>query len=146
MLKKSHYHNLSSCIAGIYRHARNDASRYAGDSTLRGTQGDLMVYLYDHPGLSQRQIARDLCVDPSLLARDLKALKSLGLVSREQNPADHRVNIIALTESGADIARKRIKSVNNWWIDLFKQNPDIDPETFQTELRCVYNRLLANQL
>ncbi len=146
MLKKSHYHNLSSCIAGIYRHARNDASRYTGDSTLRGTQGDLIVYLYDHPGLSQRQIARDLCVDPSLLARDLKALKAQGLVSREQNPADHRVNIIALTRSGADIARKRIRSVNNWWIDLFKQNPDIDPETFQTELHCVYNRLLANQL
>ena len=64
----------------------------------------------------------------------------------EQNPADHRVNIIALTRSGADIARRRIRSVNNWWIDLFKQNPDIDPETFQSELRCVYNRLLANQL
>ena len=85
-------------------------------------------------------------MDPSLLARDLKALKAQGLVSREQNPADHRVNIIALTRSGADMARKRIRLVNNWWIDLFKQNPDIDPETFQTELRCVYNRLLANQL
>ncbi|WP_445343048.1 MarR family winged helix-turn-helix transcriptional regulator [Bifidobacterium sp. ESL0819] len=146
MLKKSHYHNLSTCIAGIYRHARNDASQYTGESILRGTQGDLIVYLYDHPGLSQRQIARDLCVDPSLLARDLKALKAQGLVSSEQNPADHRVNIIALTRPGADIARRRIRSINNWWTDLFNQNPDINPETFQAELRCVYNRLLANQL
>lgn len=143
MLKKKQYHNLSGCIAGIYRHSKNDINRYVKDNSIRGSQNDLIMYLYDHPGLSQRQIARDLCVDPSLLARDLKTLTDQGLVSREQNPADRRVNIIALTREGADMARDRIKAVNNWWIELFEQNPQIDPQGFHDELRCVYNRLLA---
>ena len=143
MLRKKQYHSLSSSIAGIYRHSRNNINRYIKSNGIRGTQNDLIMHLYDHPGLSQRQIARDLCVDPSLLARDLKALIEQGLVSREQNPSDRRVNIITLTEKGADIAQDRIKAINGWWAELFDENPQIDPECFYTELRCVYNRLLT---
>lgn len=143
MLKKKQYHNLNANIMGIYRHFKNDTNRFLGDSSVKGTQGDLITYLYDHPGLSQRQIARDLCVDPSLLARDLKILSDQGLVEREQNPADRRVNIIALTRKGSDKARGRIKALNNWWTELFEQNPDMDPEQIQRDLRRIYNRLLA---
>lgn len=143
MLKKKQYHELTNCISGIYRHSKIDFNRRTMEASVRGTQNDLIVYLSDHPGLSQRQIAKDLCIDPSLLARDLKILTDSGYVTRQQNKADRRVNVINLSEAGAKLAKSRIAAINKWWSDLFTQNPGIDPETFWKELRTVYNKLLA---
>ncbi|WP_158332587.1 hypothetical protein [Bifidobacterium coryneforme] len=48
-----------------------------------------------------------------------------------------------MTGKGSDIAQDRIKAINGWWAELFDENPQIDPEGFYKELRCVYNRLLT---
>ncbi|WP_340469295.1 MarR family winged helix-turn-helix transcriptional regulator [Bifidobacterium favimelis] len=143
MLKKKQYHQLSASISGIYRHSKIDFNRQTMEESVRGTQNDLIMYLSDHPGLSQRQIAKDLCIDPSLLARDLKILTDSGYVTRQQNEADRRVNVINLSETGVKLAKTRIAAINKWWSDLFAQNPGIDPDAFHKELRAVYNKLLA---
>jgi DNA-binding MarR family transcriptional regulator len=53
-------------------------------------------------------LAGDLCVDPSVVSRQVAALEAAGLVERTADPADRRASLITATDTGAKVfARKR---------------------------------------
>lgn len=54
------------------------------------------------------QIAAALCVDPSVVSRQLAGLDRLGLVARGTDPADGRAELITITDAGrARLSRAR---------------------------------------
>jgi DNA-binding MarR family transcriptional regulator len=55
-------------------------------------------------------IAADMCVDLSVISRQVSALESAGLLRRTPDPADGRASLIALTDIGDELfQRKRDK-------------------------------------
>ena len=59
--------------------------------------------LAENPGISQVNLARHIHVQPPTLARTLARLQETGLVSREVDANDHRVNRLTLTAKGEEV-------------------------------------------
>lgn len=74
----------------------------------------LLSVISRSPGWSQQELAELLERDKAQVARTLRELEARGLVTRSAHRADWRSLCPALTETGADIARR----INQERIDL----------------------------
>lgn len=99
------------------------------------------MFIQDHPGLTQQQIASNMTIDASLLAKDIKLLIDKGWVKRQVNQQDRRAKVITLTATGTELAQKLQKTMTNWWADLFKNNPEIDSDILGHQLELVRRAL-----
>ncbi|BDR53138.1 hypothetical protein KIM372_10450 [Bombiscardovia nodaiensis] len=142
MAKQQQYHLLSGYIASIYRQSKAEFKKQTPMPGLSGTQSDIVMFLYDHPGLCQGQIADMMAVNPSLMARDVKALLDAELIHRQDNPADRRAKVIGLTPKGVSLAKKQISELNAWWSAFFEDEPGVNPQELYQELVSVNHRLL----
>ncbi|BDR54767.1 MarR family transcriptional regulator [Bombiscardovia apis] len=145
MAKQQQYHWLSGYIASIYRQSKSEFKKQLALPGFKGTQSDVMMFLYDHKGLCQRQIAAQMGVDPSLLARDIKTLLEHKLVVSQINPNDKRANVIALSQQGEELAKRQIRAINTWWSHFFEQEPEVDPAAVLQTLAAL-NRHLKVQI
>ena len=84
------------------------------DSDLRGYHGKYILTVCARPGLSQEEIAREIFINKSNVARQLKVLEKLGYVERRASPEDKRKTLIYPTEKALDM-RERIRSLNAAW-------------------------------
>jgi len=60
----------------------------------------ILQELREHEGATQKQLARQLQMDPGALTRQMKALEAEGLVTRLSVPEDNRLTMVALTPAG----------------------------------------------
>ena len=77
------------------------ARRFARRAGLTPQRIDLML-LVRRSRLSQREIASQLCVSPSVVSRILDALVELGLVERTCDLHDGRIRVPELTHTGRE--------------------------------------------
>ncbi len=77
------------------------ARGFARRAGLTPQRIDLMLLVRRGPA-SQREIADQLCVSPSVVSRILDALEQLGLVARTRDLHDPRVRIPELTDAGRE--------------------------------------------
>ena len=89
------------------------AARYA-DLGLGPYQDPYLLYVCEHPGVSQEALARSLCVHKSNAARQLAALEKNGFIVRVQDEADRRV-LLAYPTDKAQEALPRIRAVRREW-------------------------------
>lgn len=70
-----------------------------------GTRYEYFVFLAldRHPQANQREIARAVGVDAATLTHHLNAMARRGLISRERDAEDRRVQRIILTPAGQDL-------------------------------------------
>jgi DNA-binding MarR family transcriptional regulator len=55
-------------------------------------------------------LAGEMCVDLSVVSRQVAALEAAGMVARSPDPADRRASLIAVTEAGRELfAQKKAK-------------------------------------
>jgi DNA-binding MarR family transcriptional regulator len=64
--------------------------------------------LCDQDRVSQVNLAERVNADTTSLARMLDRMENAGLVTREAEPADSRVNLVTLTENGRQIMKRLI--------------------------------------
>ncbi|QEA31491.1 MarR family winged helix-turn-helix transcriptional regulator [Secundilactobacillus malefermentans] len=136
------YHHFSQYIAGIYRRSKNDFNHQIEALDVHATQSDLLMFIYEHPGRQQVQIAQEMSVDPSLLARDLTVLAKKGWVTRTPATTDRRAKVVALTVAGEALAQELTETMAKWWQSLFNELADFDVDDFDTKLTDIYNVLL----
>ncbi len=134
--------HLSKYIAGLYRQSKKAINLEFQHLGIRATQGDLLLFINDNPGLSQKQIATMMILDPSLVGRDLKFLISAHYVKSIDAPGDSRTHQIFLTESGQKTADDLQKIVSNWWLKTLQNSPETDKDILVTQLRHLYFSLL----
>ncbi|HTE62663.1 MAG TPA: MarR family winged helix-turn-helix transcriptional regulator [Solirubrobacteraceae bacterium] len=72
-----------------------------GELGLRPRELRTLVLVDRHPGLSQRELARRLDVDPGNLVALLDGLDRAGLLTRRRDEADRRRRTLRLTAGGA---------------------------------------------
>jgi DNA-binding MarR family transcriptional regulator len=63
-------------------------------------QPPLLMRLYRHGGLMQRELARSMNVQPATLTVMINRMEKSGLVTRKSDPSDQRISRVYLTEKG----------------------------------------------
>ncbi len=83
--------DLLFLLHDVGRHLRLDADRRAACHGLTRAQWVILFWLSRQPGLSQKQLAEVLEVEPITVARLIDRLEERGLVERRHDPEDRRV-------------------------------------------------------
>ncbi|UYO94837.1 MarR family winged helix-turn-helix transcriptional regulator [Pollutimonas sp. M17] len=82
----------------------------------------ILLALHRSGECSQKQLARELPMDPAALTRQIKAIEGMGWIERHADPADNRLTNVALTASGREIVQatlpRRTAFIENVFEDL----------------------------
>ena len=60
----------------------------------------ILQALHEQKHATQKDLARQLAMDPGALTRQMKALEKEGLITRRDNPEDNRLTTAVLTPAG----------------------------------------------
>ena len=120
--------NIISRCEGIYRQNK------LKNSGLSSCHHSYILAISHHPGMTQDQLAKHICIDKSGVTRHLSYLEKKGYVERCSDQHDKRAICVYPTQKMLDILPEVKKIVTDWNDYLTK---DIDPE----ELDC-FNRVL----
>lgn len=91
---------IGDVVARFYADFEDAAAEHA----LTGAQARLLSLLSLEP-LPMRKLAHKLRCEPSNVTGIVDRLEARGLVERRLDPADRRVKLAAVTESGREVAR-----------------------------------------
>lgn len=93
-----------------------------------------------HPGQSQEQLARRVCIDKSNVTRHLARLEELGYVERRVSGADRRVTLVYPTEKLTDLLPE-VRRVNQEWNDYILEGLEPgEAERFEATLLKITRR------
>ena len=85
---------------------RLDADRRASGHGLTRAQWMLLIWLERRPGITQRELAGIIEVEPITIARLIDRLESSGLVERRPDPSDRRIWRLHLLPAAIPVLRK----------------------------------------
>ena len=105
--------NISRSQA-VYRHARISAD------DLMGGHYAFVLAICRHPGRSQEELARELCLNKSTVARNINYLEEKGYVSRAPLPNDKRQFSVHPTEKMLSVLPE-IREASAEWMTLLSE-------------------------
>src|ERR1700738_1911923 len=91
---------LGFLLHDVARLLRRRFEQNARGSGLTRSQWQVLTYLAQNEGISQRGLAELLDVEPITLCRIVDKLQAFGLIERHPHPSDRRVWILHLTAAG----------------------------------------------
>jgi DNA-binding MarR family transcriptional regulator len=125
--------DLMASLVGIFHREYEEA---AAARSLTGAQAKVLALLRRGP-MPMRHIAQTLSCEPSNITGIVDRLESRGFVTREADPQDRRVKLVAATVPGAVASAELRESLN------FAREPlaALAPEE-RTQLRDLLRRML----
>ncbi len=87
-------------ISVLYRAGQSFYASKSGNFDIGGSHMGLIFHLYKHNGASQDDLSKALEVDKATITRSVSKLEENGLVERQRDTTDQRINRIVLTDSG----------------------------------------------
>ncbi len=125
--------NISRSQA-IYRH--NNISK----KDLHSSHYAFALAICREPGRSQEELAEELCINKSTVARNLYSLEEMGYIKREQIPSDKRQFSVYPTEKMLDVLPE-IKEVSQSWMSLLSEGiSEADMQVFDSVLSRMQKR------
>ncbi|KOG91206.1 MarR family winged helix-turn-helix transcriptional regulator [Streptomyces varsoviensis] len=88
-------------LTAFARRARATAARMHPELSL--VSFTLLAHLEDQRGCRATDLAAHYLLDKSTVSRQVSALERLGFVERRVDPDDHRVQVLHLTDEGAEM-------------------------------------------
>ncbi len=120
--------NISRSQA-IYRQNKISAN------DLQSNHYAFILAICRQPGRSQEELAQELCVNKSTVARNLEYLENKGYIKRQSLPSDKRQFSVFPTEKALEILPK-IKAVSLQWMALLSEGiPQDELDIFDSVLR-----------
>ena len=127
-----------------YGRAYNKLSVPSDLSDLATTDRRICVYVYLHSAMRQDDIARELQIGKTTVAKSLDRLEKKGYILREANKADRRAKAVSLTGLG----RSRFSAfsgIHGAWVDAVsgcltpEENAEFDRlcKKLQKRARCL---------
>lgn len=133
--------NISRSQA-IYRHSRISAR------DIQSGHYSFLLAICREPGRSQEDLARELCVNKSTVARNINYLEEKGYISRQPLENDKRQFSVFPTSKALDILPE-IKSASSEWMSLLSEDiPQDELEIFDSVLRRMQEKarsIIENQ-
>lgn len=105
--------NISRSQA-IYRHSKITAD------DLQSSHYAFLLAICREPGRSQEDLARELCVNKSTVARNINHLEEKGYVTREPLPQDKRQFSVSPTLKAQQVL-PQIRFVSNEWMSQLSE-------------------------
>lgn len=145
MIDSQHLHFIQQ-LGRSYRAFVAGFEAHTGQSMARWR----ILLLLDRQGeMAQKQLVRDLGIDPAALTRQLKALQAAGLVKRHSDAHDARITNVALTVAGRKAVQSTMTLRNEYleWAlgDLPLPEIEIISETLVKLEQRLVNRSLATR-
>ena len=128
-------HPFMRQISVTYRCAMRFRERELADTGLAGCQTPYLTTLFRQPGISQEELARQLNVNKSSVARQLLALEEKGYVRREPSATDKRILLVYPTERALAL-KERLYACYGDWSSYLTQD-------FTEEEKDVLSRLMV---
>ena len=107
-------HPFMRQISITYRCAMRFREQELTNTGLAGCQTPYLTLLYRRPGISQEEIARDLNVNKSSVARQLNALETNGYVRRMSSETDKRIMLVYPTQKAQDVKERLFRCYHDW--------------------------------
>ena len=101
-------------ISITYRCAMRFREKELADTGLSGCQTPYLTALCRHPGVTQEELARELNVNKSSVARQLAVLEESGYVRRESAPGDKRSLLVYPTEKTHEVMVRIFACYGAW--------------------------------
>lgn len=105
--------NISRSQA-VYRHNKISAD------DLQATHYAFVLAICREPGRSQEELAKELCLNKSTVARNLNCLEEKGYITRNALPMDKRQFSVYPTEKMLAVLPE-IKSASGEWMSLLSE-------------------------
>lgn len=99
-----------------------------------------ILAIYHHPGISQEQLARHICINKSNVTRALATLEEQGYVERRHSETDKRVTLVYPTEKMLAIYPKVKEIATKWNEYLSADLTEEERELFQKTLEKISAR------
>ncbi|EAF8580887.1 MarR family transcriptional regulator [Listeria monocytogenes] len=113
--------SLAKAIAIIHRSESTFKNKKLLETGLNIGQLRYLWTLYKEDGISQESMARRFMVDKASVTRHIKRLEELGMIRREIDAKDRRIQRIFVTETGFQM-RDLIEEVTAEWSALLTAN------------------------
>ncbi|EAE7733488.1 MarR family transcriptional regulator [Listeria monocytogenes] len=113
--------SLAKAIAIIHRSESTFKNKKLLETGLNIGQLRYLWTLYKEDGISQESMAKRFMVDKASVTRHIKRLEELGMIRREIDAKDRRIQRIFVTETGFQI-RDLIEEVTAEWSALLTAN------------------------
>ncbi len=84
--------------------------------------------LHHHPGVTQEQLARHVCVDKCNVTRHLAKLEEFGYVERRSCESDKRVMQVYPTDK-LEALLPKVRQINGEWLDYITEG--LSPEELE---------------
>lgn len=125
--------NISRSQA-IYRHSRISAE------DLQTTHYAFVLAICREPGRSQEELAKELCLNKSTVARNLNCLEEKGYITRVSFPLDKRQFSVYPTKKMLSVLPE-IKKASGEWMSLLSEGiSEEELETFNSVLERMETR------
>lgn len=108
--------NISRSQA-IFRHENISAKE------LQPSHYAFVLAICRAPGRSQEEIAKELCINKSTVARNLNALEEKGYIKRTSHPSDKRQFSVYPSEKMLSVLPE-VKAVSEEWMQMLSEGID----------------------
>ncbi len=126
--------NTISRCAVLYR---NDK---LNDKTLTPLYHSYVFIITKNPGITQDELASELCINKSNVTRGLNNLEEMGFVERKSDENDKRILRVYPTEKMIDAFPKIREVLKDWNRYLTDDINEEEIEIFQSVLERITNR------
>jgi DNA-binding MarR family transcriptional regulator len=99
-MKKPITETISYLLAQVCKAHRGKGQELLSELDLHLGQEMLLIRLWPRDGLTQSELADDLCISPATITKTLDRMSKAGLVERRTDSEDRRVSRVYLTDQG----------------------------------------------
>jgi len=104
---------LNYCGA-IYRKSQLYIKAALSDRNMSFSDAMVLIYVSANPGTIQDDIGSNLSIDKSVVARSIKSLVALGLLTRTDDVSNQRVKKVYTTEAAKEFSTYWNKIISQW--------------------------------
>jgi DNA-binding MarR family transcriptional regulator len=134
---------ISFLLGKAYQQVNAAAKRRLVRHGVTPVQYAVLKVLWEHDGQSGVDLGDRLHLDSATMTGVLDRLASAGLIERQADATDRRVNRVVLTEQGRSLQRPLDQEMDALNAEIFGQLPGEDAERLRMMLRQLGKRTSA---
>lgn len=105
--------NPAMMLSRMIRMYHNQTNHLFEEAGMNRGQPQVLILLYNHENLNQKQMANLLGLSPATITVTLKRMESMGLVVREMDKLDQRVMRVRLSDKGRKMCAQSKKCIQD---------------------------------
>jgi DNA-binding MarR family transcriptional regulator len=141
-MKLEVYENFGKYFGYLSRKGRSFITKELEKYGIGAGQTIFLITLYEKDGINQEQLAEELFMDKTTVARGLQKLEQNGIIRRVSAKNDKRSKLVFLTEKGREL-ESEVKNVLKTWDEKISHSlDDNEIENLQKILKKLYDSSL----